>query len=481
MKKKPEKSSIDTNSIHEGLIDNYKMDHKDLKKEEINNIQDFQSVAESIQKLEQIIEDGRDLANKDEAYAKFLSDVKNNLEEQKSQLFKLKLTNSETNVATMLANVEEGGTSNDFIAIEREIKKYSDVVFSLKSESDEKPDKKSLWNSHHNKIDIFHNRLQKKRIQRTVKTSKNRVQDAITNFEKTIDNAKYTLLKKDLTNAKKSLKKMQLTIDEAQITGQKDEGYHEWLNEQINKFEEYDKTIVDVDLKIDIEQHRKALEEAQPVVVKGINELNRNIEGSDFLQEELEEKVDEVDEVEKDLWDNAQYEENSEEIQDTPKKEKKKVSSLKLFFEITIYTSIIIAIMYFTSQNYIELRNLNSELPIKERKLRLLASKIVGEQLRNNKAIDSQNAQKVMFISKMLTTVTPKSIVMDEMMFSITRDNSFNFSLKGEISGSKGAATKIFDRYVKDLRDQALIKRVIVKDQKALPKSNIIFTIDLRL
>ena len=128
MKKKPEKTSIDTNSIHEGLIDNYKMDHKDLKKEEINNVQDFQSVAESIQKLEQIIEDGRDLANKDEAYAKFLSDVKNNLEEQKSQLFKLKLTNSETNVASMLANVEEGGTSNDFIAIEREIKKYLSLI-----------------------------------------------------------------------------------------------------------------------------------------------------------------------------------------------------------------------------------------------------------------------------------------------------------------------------------------------------------------
>jgi hypothetical protein len=81
----------------------------------------------------------------------------------------------------------------------------------------------------------------------------------------------------------------------------------------------------------------------------------------------------------------------------------------------------------------------------------------------------------------MLTTITPKSIVMDEMMYSIARDNSFNFSLKGEISGSKGAATKIFDKYVKDLRDQALLKRVIVKDQKALPKSNIIFTIDLRL
>ena len=129
MKKKTQKTAIDTNSIHKGLIDSYK----------------------------------------DEVYAKFLSDVKNNLEEQKAQLFKLKLTNAETNVASMLANVNEDATSNDFIAIEREIKRYSDVVFNLKSESSETSEKRSLWNSHHNKINIFHNRLQKKRIQRSVK------------------------------------------------------------------------------------------------------------------------------------------------------------------------------------------------------------------------------------------------------------------------------------------------------------------------
>ena len=98
-------------------------------------------------------------------YAKFINDVENNLEEQKTQLFKLKLANAETNVATMLANADENATSNDFIAIEREIKKYTDVVFSLKTESDESSEKRSLWNSHHNKINIFHNRLQKNMIQ----------------------------------------------------------------------------------------------------------------------------------------------------------------------------------------------------------------------------------------------------------------------------------------------------------------------------
>jgi len=263
MKKKSQKKTIDTTSIHEGLIDNYKVDDKNINKDNTGNIQDFQSVTESIEKLEKIIEDGKDLANKDKTYAKFLSDVESNLEDQKTQLFKLKLANAETNVATMLANADENATSNDFIAIEREIKKYTDVVFSLKTESDESSEKRSLWNSHHNKINIFHNRLQKKRIQRSVKASKDRVQATITNFEKNVDNAKYTLLKKDLTAAKKSLKKMQVTIDEAQITGQKDEGYHEWLNDQVNKYDEYDKSIVDIDLKIDIESHEVFVDSVQ--------------------------------------------------------------------------------------------------------------------------------------------------------------------------------------------------------------------------
>ena len=477
MKKKTKKTPIDTNSIHKGLIDNYKVDDKNLKNEQVNNVQDFQSVTESIEKLEKIIEDGKELANKDETYAKFLNDVKSNLEEQKSQLFKLKLTNAETNVASMLSNVDENATSNDFIAIEREIKRYSDVVFNLKSESNESSEKRSLWNSHHNKINIFHNRLQKKRIQRSVKASKDRVQTTITNFEKTIDNAKYTLLRKDLAKAKKSLKKMQLTIDEAQITGQKDEGYHEWLNGQVNKFDEYDKSIVEIDLKIDIEQHRKALEDAQPDVVKGINELNRNIEGSDLIQEELEE---EINPEETDLWESGESNDIDQDEIKQNKEPQVKMSPYRMFLEIIIYTSILIAIIYFTSNNYINLRNLNSELPIKERKLHLVSGKIVGEQIRNNKTIDSQNTQRVIFLSKLLTSITPKSIVMDEMTYTINEDNSFNLLLKGEVSGSQSVATKIFNKYVSDLRKQQSIKRVIVKDQRPLPKSSLIFTIDLR-
>ena len=68
----------------------------------------------------------------------------------------------------------------------------------------------------------------------------------------------------------------------------------------------------------------------------------------------------------------------------------------------------------------------------------------------------------------------------DKIDLTINEDNSFNLLLKGEVSGSQSVATKIFNKYVSDLRKQQSIKRVIVKDQRPLPKSSLIFTIDLR-
>ena len=155
-------------------------------------------------------------------------------------------------------------------------------------------------------------------------------------------------------------------------------------------------------------------------------------------------------------------------------------SPFKVFVGIAIYTSIIIAIIYFTSQNYISLRDLNSELPIKERKLHLVSGKIVGEQIKSSKAVDTHNAEKVIFLSKLLTSITPKSIIIDDMIYSINQDNSSSLSLKGEVSGAQSVATKIFNQYVSELRKQKSINRVIVRDQKALPKSNLIFTIDIK-
>ena len=475
MKNKKEKASIDIESIHQGLIDSYHVDDNKMKKD-INEIQDFQSVAESIEKLENIIEDGKELAKKDKNYDEFLAGVKSNLIEQKSQLFKLKLSNAESNVSLMLSNIDDDATSNDFIGIDREIKKYSDLVFSLKEQSGDSSEQKSLWDEYHNKIDIFHTRVQKKRIQSSVRASKNRVEAVVTDFEKTIDHVKYTLVRKDLNAAKKSLKKLQATINEAQITGQKDEGYSEWLEKQTGKYKEYDASINEIDLKIDIEQHRKALEEAQPNIVKGINELNRNIEGHDFIEEQLEEELDE----EEDLWDSNQEKEDVSHDEKNKEVKKQKTSSLKLITEIILYTGMVIGAIYFTSQNYIELRNLKSQLPIKERALHLISGTMVGNQIEKNKLVDSQNAKRAILLSKLLSMIAPKSVSMNEIVYTTTSNNTFSFQLKGEISDNNQSAVNIFNNFISELRKQTAIKRVIIRDQKLLSKSNLIFTIDLK-
>ena len=475
MKNKKEKASIDIESIHQGLIDSYHVDDNKMKKD-MNEIQDFQSVTESIEKLENIIEDGKELAKKDKNYDEFLAGVKSNLIEQKSQLFKLKLSNAESNVSLMLSNIDDDATSNDFIGIDREIKKYSDLVFSLKEQSGDSSEQKSLWDEYHNKIDIFHTRVQKKRIQSSVRASKNRVEAVVTDFEKTIDHVKYTLVRKDLNAAKKSLKKLQATIDEAQITGQKDEGYSEWLEKQTGKYKEYDASINDIDLKIDIEKHRKALEEAQPDIVKGINELNRNIEGHDFIEEQLEEELDE----EEDLWDSNQEKEDVSHDEKNKEVKKQKTSSLKLITEIILYTGMVIGAIYFTSQNYIELRNLKSQLPIKERRLHLISGTMVGNQIEKNKLVDSQNAKRAIQLSKLLSMIAPKSVSMNEIVYTATNNNTFSFQLKGEISNNNQSAVNIFNNFISELRKQTAIKRVIIRDQKLLSKSNLIFTIDLK-
>ena len=475
MKNKKEKASIDIESIHQGLIDSYHVDDNKMKKD-MNEIQDFQSVTESIEKLENIIEDGKELAKIDKNYDDFLAGVKSNLIEQKSQLFKLKLSNAESNVSSMLSNIDDDATSNDFIGIDREIKKYSDLVFSLKEQSGDSSEQKSLWDEYHNKIDIFHTRAQKKRIQSSVRASKNRVEAVVTDFEKTIDHVKYTLVRKDLNAAKKSLKKLQATINEAQITGQKDEGYSEWLEKQTGKYKEYDASINEIDLKIDIEQHRKALEEAQPNIVKGINELNRNIEGHDFIEEQLEEELDE----EEDLWDSNQEKEDVSHDEKNKEVKKQKTSSLKLITEIILYTGMVIGAIYFTSQNYIELRNLKSQLPIKERALHLISGTMVGNQIEKNKLVDSQNAKRAILLSKLLSMIAPKSVSMNEIVYTTTSNNTFSFQLKGEISNNNQSAVNIFNNFISELRKQTAIKRVIIRDQKLLSKSNLIFTIDLK-
>ena len=69
---------------------------------------------------------------------------------------------------------------------------------------------------------------------------------------------------------------------------------------------------------------------------------------------------------------------------------------------------------------------------------------------------------------------------MNEIVYTATGNNTFSFQLKGEISNNNQSAVNIFNNFISELRKQTAIKRVIVRDQKLLSKSNLIFTIDLK-
>ena len=69
---------------------------------------------------------------------------------------------------------------------------------------------------------------------------------------------------------------------------------------------------------------------------------------------------------------------------------------------------------------------------------------------------------------------------MNEILYTTTSNNTFSFQLKGEISDNNQSAVNIFNNFISELRKQTAIKRVIIRDQKLLSKSNLIFTIDLK-
>ena len=105
---------------------------------------------------------------------------------------------------------------------------------------------------------------------------------------------------------------------------------------------------------------------------------------------------------------------------------------------------------------------------------------MVGNQIEKNKLVDSQNAKRAILLSKLLSMIAPKSVSMNEIVYTTTSNNTFSFQLKGEISDNNQSAVNIFNNFISELRKQTAIKRVIIRDQKLLSKSNLIFTIDLK-
>ena len=102
MPKAKDKGFVDLHSIHSKLADGYKIYENDID-DESDNIRDFKSVSESIEKLELIVDDGKELADKDINYQEYLNLVMRNIEKQKFQLFRLKLTTSHSITINLLS------------------------------------------------------------------------------------------------------------------------------------------------------------------------------------------------------------------------------------------------------------------------------------------------------------------------------------------------------------------------------------------
>ena len=345
----------------------------------------------------------------------------------------------------------------------------------------------------------------------------------------------------DVTYTKKSLKKLELVIDEASLTGKKDEKYSEYLDYQKSKITEYKRDIEDVQLKIDIEKHRKIVEETKPSVKKGLDKLKKESEldkerraaTSDSDEESLYEYInrragddkteenelwDNIEDKEKDQfdeipWDDKKDESNIVEQEDKEQKDdsndieqekddgadnetKIKVGNIipkhepaetispifKIGLGVILQTSLIIAIIYFSSNNYILLRGLKYQLPIKEKKLALITSNAIGEKLIKTKAFDEHFSKKGIIITKLLSSVIPDAANINRLVINQSKNNGpFTLSLYGKIGIAGSSGRRILTKMLRDLKNQRLIKDALLINQQPGKENRLLFTIDITI
>jgi len=521
---KDKKGHVDLDSVHDKLADNYKID-KNINSKVSTSIKDFKSVSDTINKFEKIIDKGQNLAERDEDYNNYLLSIKNNLEDQKFQLFQLRLSNGESNIINLLLNIHDDSTANDFIVLEREIKKYENLIQDLESESELSEEYQLFWEEHNNNTGNYFDELQTKKIHCSVIASKKRVETAKAEYESKINKAANSLLTTDVTSTKKLLKKLELIIDEADLTGKKDEKYGQYLDYQKSKITEHKRGIEDVQLKIDIEKHRKIVEEAQPSIKKGLDKLKkgsgldkeRQAASQTSEDESLHEYINRragdgktnIEDGENELWDNIE-DKQKDSFDEIPwddkketggkdsddKKEKIKVEKIiperepseyispifKIGIGVILQTSVIIALIYFSSNNYISLRGLKYQLPIKEQKLALITSNTIGEQLIKTKAFDDHFSKKGIFITKLLSSVIPDAAKIDRLVLNQSiKNGAFTLSLYGKIGIAGTSGRRILTTMLTDLKKQRLIKDALLINQQPGKQNRLLFTIDITI
>ena len=459
MPKAKDKGFVDLHSIHSKLADGYKIYENDID-DESDNIRDFKSVSESIEKLELIVDDGKELADKDINYKEYLNLVKRNIEKQKFQLFRLKLTTSHSTIINHLSKLDDASSSNDFIQLERYIKRFDMRLKDLTIESKISANHRELWNEYKKNIKWYYQELQIKKIQKSVNANKGRINTTISELDNAISIANDSLGDNDVLMSEKLVEKLIFVISQSEVTAQRDAQFNEFISKKQKEVDDYHQKIDDIKLKIEINRHKKIIEENKPFVLKGMSEIqaNTNKEFQINLENEYELSVDDIEE----------------------KSIGKGFSVSKTIAEVIFYTTLTISAIYYTSTNYINLRELTLKLPDKEESMRLLKGNAYGEQIENALNYDKFYADKGIEIIKTLSRITPVSISINEIDFNQEESGPFIMRLNGYVNTVGSSGRLILNNYLKRLSGERIIEEVVLVNQR-VANNTIIFNIDIIL
>ena len=459
MPKAKDKGFVDLHSIHSKLADGYKIYENDID-DESDNIRDFKSVSESIEKLELIVDDGKELADKDINYKEYLNLVKRNIEKQKFQLFRLKLTTSHSTIINHLSKLDDASSSNDFIQLERYIKRFDMRLKDLTIESKISANHRELWNEYKKNIKWYYQELQIKKIQKSVNTNKGRINTTISELDNAISIANDSLGDNDVLMSEKLVEKLIFVISQSEVTAQRDAQFNEFISKKQKEVDDYHQKIDDIKLKIEINRHKKIIEENKPFVLQGMSEIqaNTNKEFQINLENEYELSVDDIEE----------------------KSIGKGFSVSKTIAEVIFYTTLTISAIYYTSTNYINLRELTLKLPDKEESMRLLKGNAYGEQIENALNYDKFYADKGIEVIKTLSRITPVSISINEIDFNQEESGPFIMRLNGYVNTVGSSGRLILNNYLKRLSGERIIEEVVLVNQR-VANNTIIFNIDIIL
>ena len=459
MPRAKDKGFVDLHSIHSKLADGYKIYENDID-DESDNIRDFKSVSESIEKLELIVDDGKELADKDINYKEYLNLVKRNIEKQKFQLFRLKLTTSHSTIINHLSKLDDASSSNDFIQLERYIKRFDMRLKDLTIESKISANHRELWNEYKKNIKWYYQELQIKKIQKSVNANKGRINTTISELDNAISIANDSLGDNDVLMSEKLVEKLIFVISQSEVTAQRDAQFNEFINKKQKEVDDYHQKIDDIKLKIEINRHKKIIEENKPFVLKGMSEIqaNTNKEFQINLENEYELSVDDIEE----------------------KSIGKGFSVSKTIAEVIFYTTLTISAIYYTSTNYINLRELTLKLPDKEESMRLLKGNAYGEQIENALNYDKFYADKGIEVIKALSRITPVSISINEIDFNQEESGPFIMRLNGYVNTVGSSGRQILNNYLKRLSGERIIEEVVLVNQR-VANNTIIFNIDIIL